>query len=59
MAGMVILIHPDTLEILASVGSREPWTFDPKMEQFSGDDEANKLVGREYRAGHWAVPKAG
>jgi predicted dehydrogenase len=33
-------------------------TFDPKMEQFSGDDEANKLVGREYRAGHWAVPKA-
>jgi len=32
-------------------------TFDPKTEQIVGDEEANKLVGREYRAGHWAVPK--
>ena len=28
-----LLIHPDTLEILASVGSHEPWAFDPKMEE--------------------------
>lgn len=27
-----LLIHPDTLEILASVGSRETWTFDAGME---------------------------
>jgi predicted dehydrogenase len=31
--------------------------FDGKKEQFVGDDEANKLVTREYRRGHWAVPK--
>jgi predicted dehydrogenase len=32
--------------------------FDPQAEKFLGDDDANKLVRREYRAGgHWAVPK--
>jgi predicted dehydrogenase len=31
--------------------------FDPQTEKIIGDDEANKLVGREYRKGHWAVPK--
>jgi predicted dehydrogenase len=31
--------------------------FDPKAEKVLGDDQANKLVGREYRSGHWAVPK--
>ena len=30
--------------------------FDPKTEQIVGDPEANKLVGREYRAGHLATP---
>lgn len=28
-----LLIHPDTLEILACIGSREPWAFDAKMEE--------------------------
>jgi predicted dehydrogenase len=32
-------------------------TFDPQGEKFVGDDEANRLVSRPYRAGHWAVPK--
>ncbi len=31
-------------------------TFDPDKEQFLGDEEANKLVGREYRD-HWGKPK--
>lgn len=31
--------------------------FDPKNERIIGDDEAAKLVRREYREGHWAVPK--
>ncbi|MEX2185561.1 MAG: Gfo/Idh/MocA family oxidoreductase [Pirellulales bacterium] len=31
--------------------------FDPKAEQIVGDDEANRLVGRNYRE-HWGAPKA-
>lgn len=31
--------------------------FDPVKEQFRHDAEANQLVTREYRPGHWAVPK--
>ncbi len=33
-------------------------TFDIKNERFIGDDDANQLISREYRAkGHWAIPK--
>ena len=31
--------------------------FDPEKEQVVGDEEANRLVRRQYREGHWAVPK--
>ena len=31
--------------------------FDPSAERFIGDGEANNFVRREYRSGHWAVPK--
>lgn len=31
--------------------------FDSAREQFIGDAEANELVHRTYRSGHWAVPK--
>lgn len=31
-------------------------TFDPKTEQIVGDEEANRLVRREYRE-HWGRPK--
>lgn len=32
-------------------------TFDPQSETITQDAEANTLVTREYRDGHWAVPK--
>jgi len=31
--------------------------FDPASESVAGDDDANALVKRTYREGHWAVPK--
>jgi len=31
--------------------------FDPAKERFIGDEEADKLLTRAYREGHWAVPK--
>jgi predicted dehydrogenase len=31
--------------------------FDPQAEQITADEEANRLVRRTYREGHWAVPK--
>ncbi len=31
--------------------------FDPAREQFVNDAGAGRLVTREYRKGHWAVPK--
>ena len=31
--------------------------FDPASERIVGDEEANGLVRRKYREGHWAVPK--
>lgn len=32
-------------------------TFDPANEKFADDADANRLISREYRSGHWAVPK--
>ncbi|NLH17827.1 MAG: Gfo/Idh/MocA family oxidoreductase [Phycisphaerae bacterium] len=31
--------------------------FDPQSERIENDDEANRLIRRQYRDGHWAVPK--
>jgi len=32
--------------------------FDPQRQQIVGDDEAGRMLSREYRqGGHWAVPK--
>jgi predicted dehydrogenase len=44
---------------LANIACRVQRTLhlDPQTEQITGDDEANKLVRRQYREGHWAVPK--
>jgi predicted dehydrogenase len=31
--------------------------FDPKTEQITNDKEANAMVRRAYRKGHWAIPQ--
>jgi hypothetical protein len=31
--------------------------FDTAAERIVGDDEANRLLSRAYRDGHWAVPR--
>ena len=48
-----------SLSHLGNIATRVGRTirFDPKAEKVVGDDEANRLVSREYRQGHWAVPR--
>ena len=48
------LIH--LANILARTGQGR-LVFDPHKEQFLDDAEANALVSRTYRDGHWSVPK--
>jgi predicted dehydrogenase len=31
--------------------------FNPQAEQIENDAQANEYVSRQYRAGHWAIPK--
>lgn len=47
-----------SLSHLANIATRlgRSLRFDPAKEQFIDDDEANRLVGREYRS-HWGTPK--
>ena len=48
-----------TLCHLGNIATRVSRTlrFDPATEQIQGDEEANRLVRRTYREGHWAVPR--
>lgn len=48
-----VLVH------LANIACRVQRTLhlDPVKETITGDQDANKLVRRVYREGHWAVPK--
>ena len=49
-----------TLGHLANIlsrGDRQQLSFDPKTEQILDDPEANGLLKRVYREGHWATPK--
>ncbi len=51
--GSTALIH--LANILARTGEGS-LTFDPTAERFVDAPEANALVGRSYRQGHWAAP---
>jgi predicted dehydrogenase len=44
---------------LANIGFQTGRTlhFNPTTEQIEGDPDCNALIGRKYRAGHWAIPK--
>lgn len=48
-----------TLVHLANIGARvgRVIEFNPETEQVTNDSPANALVRRQYRAGHWAVPR--
>lgn len=48
-----------TLCHLGNIAARlgRGFEFDPATEQAVGDDEATSLMRRQYRVGHWAVPK--
>jgi predicted dehydrogenase len=37
--------------------TRKAVAFDPRAEQVVGDADANAMLKRRYRDGHWAVPK--
>lgn len=39
-----------------AVRTGRPLVLDPAAERIPGDAEADRLLGREYRSGHWAVP---
>jgi predicted dehydrogenase len=51
--------YPASLAHLGNIATRLKRTleFDPVKERFIGDEDASRLVSREYRQGHWAVPK--
>jgi predicted dehydrogenase len=52
-------VRAATIVHLANIAARvnRVLTFDPASGQIEGDAEANQLVGRKYREGHWAVPQ--
>jgi predicted dehydrogenase len=49
-----------TLVHLANIAARtgRAINFDPQAESITGDHEAAAMVGRRYRDGHWAAPRA-
>jgi hypothetical protein len=48
-----------TIVHLSNISARVGRTlqFDPQTESIQNDPEANGLVRRNYRDGHWSVPK--
>ena len=46
------LVHLANIAVKVGRGLR----IDPGAEQIIGDEEANALMGRQYRDGHWAIP---
>ena len=44
---------------LANIAVRvgRSFQFDAEAERISGDEEADGLLARSYRKGHWAIPR--
>ncbi|MCA9092785.1 MAG: Gfo/Idh/MocA family oxidoreductase [Planctomycetaceae bacterium] len=57
MTGHLSSALPHLGNIACRVG--RSYEFDPVKEEIIGDEEANRLLGRSYREGHWGTPKAG
>jgi predicted dehydrogenase len=51
--------HSSALCHLATISARlgRSLQYDAQKEQITGDDEANRLITREYRTAHWGTPK--
>ena len=48
----VALVHLANISVKVGRGLQ----IDPTAEQIVGDEQANALIGRRYRDGHWGVP---
>jgi len=57
-ADVAVGVRAATLVHLANISARvrRAVAFDPHSQTITGDQEAQALVGRRYRTGHWAVP---
>ena len=57
-ADIEIAHHTTSLCHLGNIANRlgRSLRFDPQQERFIDDQEANGLLKRKYRGGHWAVP---
>jgi GFO/IDH/MocA oxidoreductase family protein len=58
-AAIAINHYSSALCHLGNIATRVdgPIHFDPQKEEIVGNAEAAKLVRRQYREGHWAVPR--
>jgi predicted dehydrogenase len=60
-ANMEVAVRTATAIHLGNISTRlqRPIKFDPATQKVVGDEEANALLTRKYRAGgHWGIPKA-
>ena len=57
VASPIARLGARTLTVPAGGTAEVPLKLDPAAEKIVSDDDAQKLIRRTYREGHWAVPK--